>query len=92
MLLYVILDPATSCNFPEDYRGRVEQVHSKGGFGSQGYNYDWKIEEAQKNILRTHTTAVSARMLYKLGQDSQNPEVVGPNRVDSNFHLTQNAT
>lgn len=32
------------------------------------YNYDWKIEEAQKNILRTHTTAVSARMLYKLAQ------------------------
>lgn len=32
------------------------------------YKYDWKIEEAQKNILRTHTTAVSARMLYKLAQ------------------------
>lgn len=28
--------------------------------------YDWKLEEAQKNLLRTHTTAVSARMLYKL--------------------------
>lgn len=24
------------------------------------------MEEAQKNLLRTHTTAVSARMLYKL--------------------------
>ena len=34
----------------------------------QRYQYDWKIEEAQKNILRTHTTAVSARMLYKLAQ------------------------
>ena len=32
----------------------------------QGYGYDWKIEEASKNLLRTHTTAVSARMLYKL--------------------------
>ena len=30
------------------------------------YRYDWKIEEAAKNIMRTHTTAVSARMLYKL--------------------------
>lgn len=29
-------------------------------------SYDWKLEEAQKNLLRTHTTAVSARMLYKL--------------------------
>lgn len=33
------------------------------------YKYDWKIEEAKKNILRTHTTAVSARMLYKLAQE-----------------------
>ena len=32
------------------------------------YRYDWKREEAEKNILRTHTTAISARMLYQLGQ------------------------
>ncbi len=35
------------------------------------YQYDWKLEEAQKNILRTHTTAVSARMLYKIGQQEK---------------------
>ncbi|MGH0174355.1 UNVERIFIED_CONTAM: hypothetical protein FKN15_067796 [Acipenser sinensis] len=35
------------------------------------YKYDWKIEEAQKNILRTHTTAVSARMLYRLAQQEE---------------------
>lgn len=35
------------------------------------YGYDWKIEEAQKNLLRTHTTAVSARMLYKLAQEKE---------------------
>lgn len=33
---------------------------------SINFRYDWKLEEAQKNLLRTHTTAVSARMLYKL--------------------------
>lgn len=32
------------------------------------YQYDWKLEEAKKNILRTHTTAVSSRMLYKLAK------------------------
>ena len=47
---------------------RVKRVHSVGGFGSQGYGYDWKIEEARKNLLRTHTTAVSARMLYSLAK------------------------
>lgn len=68
---FFISDPALSHHFPGDYLRRVKEVHSSGGFGSQGYGYDWKIEEAQKNLLRTHTTAVSARMLYKLAQDKQ---------------------
>lgn len=37
----------------------------------QGYKYDWKRAEAQKNLLRTHTTAVSARMLYALAQQKE---------------------
>lgn len=32
------------------------------------YKYDWKLEDARKNLLRTHTTASTARMLYKLAQ------------------------
>ena len=32
------------------------------------YQYEWKLEEAKKNILRTHTTAVSSRMLYTLAK------------------------
>jgi len=65
---FFISDPATSDRFPTDYKERVEKVHSEGGFGSQGYGYKWKVEEASKNLLRTHTTAVSARMLYKAAQ------------------------
>lgn len=33
------------------------------------YQYDWKYDEAAKNILRTHTTAISARMLYQLARE-----------------------
>ncbi|PAA91846.1 hypothetical protein BOX15_Mlig028271g1 [Macrostomum lignano] len=55
----------------DGYLARVKAVHSNGGYGSIGYNYDWKESEAQKNILRTHTTAVSARMLYQLAQQPQ---------------------
>ncbi|KAJ6657656.1 hypothetical protein lerEdw1_002157 [Lerista edwardsae] len=40
-------------------------------FLEMGYRYDWKLEEARKNLLRTHTTAVSARMLYKLAQQEK---------------------
>ncbi len=32
------------------------------------YQYEWKREEAQKNVLRTHTTAITARQLYLLAQ------------------------
>jgi len=38
-----------------------------GNYASR-YGYDWKRDEAEKNLLRTHTTAVSSRMLYKLAQ------------------------
>ncbi|XP_034939536.1 phenylalanine--tRNA ligase alpha subunit isoform X2 [Chelonus insularis] len=68
---FFISEPKYSTKFPKDYLEKVKQVHSKGGYGSKGYLYDWKIEEAQKNLLRTHTTAVSARMLYKLMQEGK---------------------
>lgn len=60
--------PSTTRTLPEDYVERVKRVHESGGYGSRGYNYDWKREEANKNLLRTHTTAVSSRMLYALAQ------------------------
>uniref|UniRef100_A0A0N5AHE0 phenylalanine--tRNA ligase n=1 Tax=Syphacia muris TaxID=451379 RepID=A0A0N5AHE0_9BILA len=70
---FFVLDPATTCNFPEDYLQRVKTIHSEGGYGSEGYNYNWKLSEAQKNVLRTHTTAVSARQLYELAQRGFKP-------------------
>lgn len=60
-------------NFPQDYLERVKQTHQHGGYGSIGYGYDWKTAEAEKNLLRTHTTAVSSRMLYRLAQDGFRP-------------------
>lgn len=68
---FFMSSPAKTTDFPMDYLERVKKVHSQGGYGSQGYRYEWKIEEAQKNLLRTHTTAVSARMLYKLAQQAE---------------------
>lgn len=46
------------------YFKAVKETHEHGGFGSIGYNYVWDENEARKQILRTHTTAVSARVLY----------------------------
>lgn len=43
---------------------KVSSSHSSGGkTGSSGWQYEWKPEIAKKPVLRTHTTAVSARML-----------------------------
>jgi phenylalanyl-tRNA synthetase alpha chain len=67
---FFLKDPQTDSKMPKDYVERVKQVHSSGGYGSIGYNYDWKVEEAEKLLLRTHTTAVSSAMLYKLAQVS----------------------
>lgn len=60
--------PSTTKELPEDYVERVKRVHESGGYDSRGYGYDWKRDEANKNLLRTHTTAVSSRMLYLLAQ------------------------
>ena len=50
-------------SFPEDYLEVVKDTHETGGgFGSVGYGCQWKREEASKNLLRTHTTAVSSQV------------------------------
>lgn len=86
---FFVNHPAKSYKFPQDYLQRVKEVHSKGGYDSQGYGYDWKLEEAQKNILRTHTTAVSARMLYKLANQ---PEGFKPAKYFSIDKVFRNET
>lgn len=63
---FFIKEPASTVSVPEDYYERVKTMHEVGGSGSIGYRYDFKREEAFKNLLRTHTTAVSSQMLYKL--------------------------
>ncbi|MBW3003289.1 phenylalanine--tRNA ligase subunit alpha [Candidatus Woesearchaeota archaeon] len=44
----------------------VRKSHEKGTEGSTGWQYKWSEEEAKKNVLRTHTTGISARTISKL--------------------------
>jgi phenylalanyl-tRNA synthetase alpha chain len=60
-------------HFPSPLCGPPQSVHERGGFGSIGYGYNWKRSESEKNLLRTHTTAVSSRMLYQLAQEGFKP-------------------
>eukprot|EP00611_Tribonema_gayanum_P023070 TRINITY_DN4774_c0_g1_i1.p1 TRINITY_DN4774_c0_g1~~TRINITY_DN4774_c0_g1_i1.p1 ORF type:complete len:525 (+),score=158.45 TRINITY_DN4774_c0_g1_i1:218-1576(+) len=63
---FFVKDPAQAVSVPADYLKVVQEMHENGGSGSIGYRYKWKREEAMKNLLRTHTTAISSQMLYKL--------------------------
>jgi len=63
---FFIKEPASTVSVPEEYYERVKAMHEVGGAGSIGYRYDFKREEAFKNLLRTHTTAISSQMLYRL--------------------------
>ncbi|MAF99166.1 MAG: phenylalanine--tRNA ligase subunit alpha [Nanoarchaeota archaeon] len=46
---------------------KVKESHETGGnTGSTGWQYKWDEEEAKRNVLRTHTTILSAQTLTKL--------------------------
>ncbi|KAJ3313077.1 hypothetical protein HDV04_002394 [Boothiomyces sp. JEL0838] len=68
---FFLSEPAVCHDLPGEYLERVKKVHSQGGYGSIGYNYNWDIKEAQKMVLRTHTTAISSNLLYQLAQQKE---------------------
>ncbi|AFM98686.1 phenylalanyl-tRNA synthetase subunit alpha [Encephalitozoon hellem ATCC 50504] len=70
---FFLLNPELSSDFPKDYLNKVSETHCGGKYGSLGYMNSWDVREAQKNILRTHTTSVSTRNLYKLASEGFRP-------------------
>jgi len=51
----------------------VKKTHENGWTtGSKGWGYAWKRDEAKKNVLRTHTTPLSAKTISAL-KDSDLP-------------------
>lgn len=74
---FYISDPPASLDPEPSYYKRVSTVHEHGGYGSIGYRAPWSHEESKKLLLRTHTTASSAHMLYKLAARCRGEEVEG---------------
>jgi len=66
---FFLSDPELCNELPKEYMEKVKKVHSVGDYGSLGYQYEWKEEEARRNVFRTHTTSMSARMLHALAQE-----------------------
>lgn len=45
----------------------IKETHENGWeTGSKGYGGEWSREEAEKNVIRTHTTAISAQRLHQI--------------------------
>jgi phenylalanyl-tRNA synthetase alpha chain len=72
-----LVDPSTSLCPPSGYYERVSRVHEHGGYGSIGHRTPWSHEESEKLLLRTHTTASSAAMLYKLAAKCRGQDIDG---------------
>jgi len=89
---FFIESPARAQNLPMEYLEEVKQMHEKGGRGSTGWRYDWSEEEARKNLLRTHTTAVSSRVLQKLAQEYKSTGVFTPRKCFSIDRVFRNET
>jgi phenylalanyl-tRNA synthetase alpha chain len=63
---FYIKDPKDA-RLPKELLARIKEVHENGGkTGSTGWQYPWSEEIAKENILRTHTTVLSARYISRL--------------------------
>jgi phenylalanyl-tRNA synthetase alpha chain len=89
---FFIKEPAMAQDIPRDYLEAVKEMHENGGMGSCGWRYDWSEEESRKNILRTHTTAVSSRTLWKMGQEYKKTGVFTPKKFFSIDRVFRNET
>lgn len=73
-----------SKDLPLDYVAEVKKVHEGGHHGSIGYQNGWEEAEARKSVLRTHTTAASARYLHALAGDYSPRKYFSVDRVFRN--------
>jgi phenylalanyl-tRNA synthetase alpha chain len=64
---FFINNPERGAIYDKKLMEKVKAMHETGGsVGSRGWQYSWNIEEAKRNVLRTHTTVLSAKTLAAL--------------------------
>jgi phenylalanyl-tRNA synthetase alpha chain len=89
---FFLKNPIYCNHVPEEYMEKVRKTHEDGLEGSFGYGKGWSLEESKKNILRTHTTAISSQMLYKLAIESKKTGVFKPMKYFSIDRVFRNET
>jgi phenylalanyl-tRNA synthetase alpha chain len=65
---FYLKEPAKG-EIPREIYELVKAAHENGGdTGSLGWRYKFNEEESKRNLLRTHTTVLSAQTLWKIKQ------------------------
>ncbi|KAI5191691.1 phenylalanyl-tRNA synthetase alpha chain [Nematocida minor] len=72
---FFMADPAAAADPDAEYLEKVKRVHTVGEYGSLGYQAPWSLDESRKNVLRTHTTAVTTRLLYKIMKEKKSDDI-----------------
>lgn len=85
---FYIQDPKES-KLSEKITEKVKAAHVDGGdTGSKGWGTNWSKEEASQNMLRTHTTVLSAQTISKLTEKDLPAKFFSVNKVFRNEALT----
>ena len=85
---FYIKEPAKA-KLPAKLKDKVKQVHENGAdTGSKGWGGKWSEAEASRNMLRTHTTVLSARTIAALKKSDLPAKFFSVNKVFRNEALT----
>jgi len=77
---FYLATPATRPLPGEDLVRRIAEVHETGGdTGSTGWRYAWDRKEAERAVLRSHTTPVTLRWLSEHPDPPQKAFIIGRN-------------
>lgn len=83
---FYVEDPAEG-NLPSWYK-KIKQVHEDGAdTGSKGWQNEWRENIAKENLLRTHTTVLSAQTLQNLTKEDLPAKFFSVGRVYRNEAL-----
>jgi phenylalanyl-tRNA synthetase alpha chain len=74
---------------PKELMKNVKAAHENGGkTGSSGWQYKWSIDIARENLLRTHTTVLSAQTISRLKNEDLPAKFFSVKRVYRNEALS----
>ena len=85
---FYIKDPKYG-KLPKDLARKIKETHENGWTtGSKGWNYKWSPSLATENLLRTHTTVLSAQTIAKLKEEDLPAKFFSVGRVFRNETLS----